>query len=110
MTLSDDDIAHEGPEHLGRHAHVALQQFAKLSERGDDVLFLDALHVRPPAGSLELVVALVLPCFAPPEILSESRNVEGGQVMETPDCPVPTLQRCSARSSPENTLGRPPTE
>ena len=39
------DVAHESLEHLGRHAHVALQEVAKIPERGDDILLLYALHV-----------------------------------------------------------------
>jgi hypothetical protein len=43
-SLLDDDTAHEGLEHLG----------------GDDVLLLDTLHVRPPAGTLEFLEPLPL--------------------------------------------------
>ena len=90
VLLLDDDIAHEGLEHQGRHAHVALQQFAKLSERGNDVLFLDALHVRPPAGSLELLQLLPLGRKLPTHLLRlgehriEVRVIELGKPVGEP--------------------------
>ncbi len=69
VLLLDDDIAHECLKHLGRHADVALQEFAQMRERGDEVLFVDALHVRPPAGSLELLEPLPLGRQLPAHLL-----------------------------------------
>jgi len=35
VLLLDDDVPHEGLEHLGRHTTVSLQEFTKLRERGN---------------------------------------------------------------------------
>ena len=81
VLLLDDDVTHEGLEHLGRDAHVALQQVAKLSERGDHVLLLDALHVRPPAGTLEFLELLPFGCQLPAHLLGlGEHDVEVGVV------------------------------
>ena len=62
LSRLEDDIAHESLEHLRGDADVALQEVAELRERRDHVLLLDALHVRPPAGSLDLLDVLPLGC------------------------------------------------
>jgi hypothetical protein len=111
VLFSDDDIAHEGLEHLGRHADVALQEVAQLRGRGDDVLFLDALHVRPPAGQLDLLEPLPFGRQLPAHLLRlgehrvEVRVVELSEPLSEPlELPVfvgdlipllwPGLRRC----------------
>jgi hypothetical protein len=46
LTRLGDDVTHEGLEHLGRHAHVALQQLANLPPHGDDVPATERIRAR----------------------------------------------------------------
>lgn len=62
-------------EHLRGHAHAALQQFAKLAERGGDVLLPDTFYFRSPAGPLELLEPLPLGRKLPPHLLGPSRQL-----------------------------------
>ncbi len=79
-----------GLEHRRGHAHVAMQQVATPPERGDDVRLPEALHLRPPAGPLDLLMPLPRGRKPPASLLRrgahrvEARVVERGDMVGEP--------------------------